>query len=68
MLDSISLLTLQTYWWLIVSILGALFVFMTFVQGGQTLLYTLGKTDDERSLIINSLGRKWELTFSTLVV
>jgi len=68
MLDSISLLTLQTYWWLIVSILGALFVFMTFVQGGQTLLYTLGKTDDERSLIINSLGRKWELTFSTLVM
>jgi len=68
MLDSISLLTLQTYWWLIVSLLGALFVFMTFVQGGQTLLYTLGKTDDERSLIINSLGRKWELTFSTLVM
>jgi len=68
MLDSISLLTLQTYWWFIVSILGALFVFMTFVQGGQTLLYTLGKTDDERSLIINSLGRKWELTFSTLVM
>ncbi len=68
MLDSISLLTLQTYWWLIVSLLGALFVFMTFVQGGQPLLYTLGKTDDERSLIINSLGRKWELTFSTLVM
>ncbi len=68
MLDSISLLTLQTYCWLIVSLLGALFVFMTFVQGGQTLLYTLGKTDDERTLIINSLGRKWELTFSTLVM
>ncbi|HHD78283.1 MAG TPA: cytochrome d ubiquinol oxidase subunit II [Epsilonproteobacteria bacterium] len=68
MLDSISLLTLQTYWWLIVSLLGALFVFMTLVQGGQTLLYTLGKTDDERSLIINSLGRKWELTFTTLVM
>ncbi|MBA1420025.1 MAG: cytochrome d ubiquinol oxidase subunit II [Epsilonproteobacteria bacterium] len=68
MLDSISLLTLQTYWWLIVSLLGALFVFMTFVQGGQTLLYTFGKNDDERSLIINSLGRKWELTFSTLVM
>ena len=68
MFASISLLTLQTYWWLIVSLLGALFVFMTFVQGGQTLLYTLGKTDDERTLIINSLGRKWELTFSTLVM
>ena len=68
MFDSISLLTLQTYWWFIFSLLGGLFVFMTFVQGGQTLLYTLGKTDDERSLIINSLGRKWELTFSTLVM
>ena len=68
MLDSISLLTLQTYWWVIISLLGALFAFMTFVQGGQTLLYTLGKTDDERSLIINSLGRKWELTFTTLVM
>ena len=55
MLD-ISLYSFQVYWWLIVSILGALFVFMTFVQGGQTLLYTLGKTDDERSLIIGSWG------------
>ena len=68
MLDSISLLSLQTYWWFIVSLLGALFIFMTFVQGGQTLLYTLGKQEDERSLIINSLGRKWELTFTALVM
>lgn len=68
MLDSISLLTLQTYWWFIVSLLGGLFVFMTFVQGGQTLLYRVGKSDDERSLIINSLGRKWELAFTTLVM
>jgi cytochrome d ubiquinol oxidase subunit II len=68
MFESITLLALQTYWWLIVSLLGALFVFMTFVQGGQTLLYTLGKTDEERDLIINVLGRKWELTFSTLVM
>lgn len=64
----ISLYSFQVYWWLLVSILGALFVFMTFVQGGQTLLYTLGKTDDERSLIIGSLGRKWELTFTALVM
>jgi cytochrome d ubiquinol oxidase subunit II len=63
-----ELLTLQHYWWLLVSILGALFVFMTFVQGGQTLLYTLAKTEDERDVLVNSLGRKWELTFSALVM
>ncbi len=67
-METISLYTLQTYWWLLVSIIGALFVFMTFVQGGQTLLYTLGKTEDERDLVINSLGRKWELTFTSLVM
>ncbi len=65
---NITLLDLQTYWWLLVSVIGALFVFMTFVQGGQTLLYTLGRTEDERDLLINSLGRKWELTFTTLVM
>lgn len=64
----ITLLDLQIYWWLLVSVIGALFVFMTFVQGGQTLLYTLGKTEDERDVLINSLGRKWELTFTTLVM
>lgn len=67
-METFSLYTLQTYWWLLISIIGALFVFMTFVQGGQTLLYSLGKTEDERSLIINSLGRKWELTFTSLVM
>jgi len=67
-MEIFSLYTLQTYWWLLVSIIGALFVFMTFVQGGQTLLYTLGKNEDERDLIINSLGRKWELTFTSLVM
>lgn len=64
----ISLYSFQVFWWFIISLLGALFVFMTFVQGGQTLLYTLGKTEDERSLIIGSLGRKWELTFTALVM
>lgn len=64
----ITLLDLQIYWWLLVSVIGALFVFMTFVQGGQTLLYTLAKTEDERDLLINSLGRKWEITFSSLVM
>lgn len=68
MFDTLSYLTLQQYWWFIASLLGALFVFMTFVQGGQTLLYTLGKTEDQRSVIINTLGLKWELTFTTLVL
>lgn len=58
---------LQHYWWFLVSLLGALLVFLLFVQGGQSLLYTIGKTDEDKSLIINSLGRKWELTFTTLV-
>jgi len=64
----ITLLDLQIYWWLLVSVIGALFVFMTFVQGGQTLLYTLAKTEDERDLLVNTLGRKWELTFTALVM
>lgn len=68
MFDTLSYITLQQYWWFIVSLLGALFVFMTFVQGGQTLLYKLGKTEDERDLIVNTLGVKWELTFTTLVL
>ncbi len=63
-----DLLTLQEYWWFLISVIGALFVFMTFVQGGQTLLYTLAKTEDERDLLVNSLGRKWELTFTSLVL
>lgn len=57
----------QQYWWLIVSLLGALLVFLLFVQGGQSLLVTIGKTDEDKSLILNSLGRKWEFTFTTLV-
>ena len=68
MFENLSLLALQEYWWFIIAILGGLFVFMTFVQGGQTLFYTLGRTESERSLLINSLGRKWELTFTTLVL
>ena len=68
MFGDLSILALQEYWWFIIALLGGLFVFMTFVQGGQTLLYTLGKTEIERDLIVNSLGRKWELTFTTLVL
>lgn len=58
---------LQHYWWLVVSLLGALLVFLLFVQGGQSMLYIIGKTPEDRSLIVNSLGRKWEFTFTTLV-
>ena len=58
---------LQQYWWIIISILGAALVFLMFVQGGQTMIYTLGKTESERTMIVNSLGRKWEFTFTTLV-
>ncbi|WP_372775700.1 cytochrome d ubiquinol oxidase subunit II [Mangrovibacterium sp.] len=67
MFESLSHLALQQYWWVIVSLLGALFVFLTFVQGGQTLIYSIGKNATERSLLVNTLGRKWEFTFTTLV-
>ena len=63
-----DLLFYQQYWWFIIALLGGLFSLMTFVQGGQTLLNVLGKTENEKSIIIASLGRKWELTFTTLVM
>lgn len=58
---------LQHYWWLVISLLGALLVFLLFVQGGQSLIYGIGKTDEERTMLVNALGRKWETTFTTLV-
>ena len=58
---------LQHYWWFIVSLLGAILVFLLFVQGGNSLLYCIGKTEQQRKLIMNSTGRKWEFTFTTLV-
>lgn len=58
---------LQHYWWLVVSLLGAILVFLLFVQGGQTLLYTIGQNETERTILVNALGRKWEYTFTTLV-
>lgn len=67
MFESISYLALQQYWWIIISLLGSILVFLLFVQGGQTLIYTLGKNEDERTIIVNVLGRKWEFTFTTLV-
>ncbi len=68
MFENLSLLALQQYWWFLIAVLGAVFVFMNFVQGGQTLFYTLGKSDEERNVLVNSLGRKWELTFTSLVM
>jgi len=58
---------LQHYWCFIVSLLGALLVFLLFVQGANSMIFQLGKTPDERRLLINSTGRKWEFTFTTLV-
>ena len=58
---------LQQYWWLIVSLLGAILVFLLFVQGGNSLLFCLGKTEEHRKMLVNSTGRKWEFTFTTLV-
>ncbi|HRZ41381.1 MAG TPA: cytochrome d ubiquinol oxidase subunit II [Bacteroidales bacterium] len=67
MFANLSHYALQQYWWVIVSVLGALLVFLMFVQGGQTLIYTLARNDSDRRMLINALGRKWELTFTTLV-
>lgn len=58
---------LQQYWWFLVSLLGALLVFLMFVQGANSLIFSLGHTAEERRMVINSTGRKWELTFTTLV-
>ena len=58
---------LQQYWWFLVSLLGALLVFLMFVQGANSMIFSLGANDVERRLIVNSTGRKWEFTFTTLV-
>jgi cytochrome d ubiquinol oxidase subunit II len=58
---------LQQYWWFLVSLLGALLVFLMFVQGANSLVWSLGTNEMERRLIVNSTGRKWEFTFTTLV-
>ena len=59
---------LQHYWWLLMSITAGTLVFLLFVQGGQGLLYSVGRNREERNRIVASLGRKWESTFTTLVV
>jgi cytochrome d ubiquinol oxidase subunit II len=58
---------LQHYWWFIISLLGGILVLLLFVQGGQSLLFTIGKTGSEQKMLVNSTGRKWEFTFTTLV-
>lgn len=58
---------LQAYWWFLVSLLGALLVFLLFVQGGQSLLFSLGRSELQQKMLLNSTGRKWEFTFTTLV-
>jgi cytochrome bd ubiquinol oxidase subunit II len=63
----ISHLFLQHYWWIIVSLLASLLVFLMFVQGGQSFIFSLPENDDQKTLIINAMGRKWEFTFTTLV-
>ena len=58
---------LQHYWCFIVSLLGALLVFLLFVQGANSVARSLGYTEEGRRLVYNSTGRKWEFTFTTLV-
>jgi len=67
MFEQLSHLFLQQYWWVLVSLLGGILAFLMFVQGGQSLLGTIGKTAMEKSILVNILGRKWELGFTTLV-
>ncbi|MBU0484040.1 MAG: cytochrome d ubiquinol oxidase subunit II [Proteobacteria bacterium] len=68
MIGNLDTATLQQLWWILCSVVGSLFLFLTFVQGGQTLLFTTARNDEEKNLMVNSLGRKWELTFTTLVL
>ncbi|PIE18792.1 MAG: cytochrome d ubiquinol oxidase subunit II [Proteobacteria bacterium] len=67
MFESMSHADLQRYWWFLIAVLGGLLLMLTFVQGGQQLLFSLGRDPRRRALIVNALGRKWELTFTTLV-
>ena len=68
MISNLDYGTLQQIWWVICSLVGSLFLFLTFVQGGNTLLWQVAKNDVESALVMNSLGRKWEMTFTTLVL
>lgn len=67
MFETLSHAALQEYWWLVVSVLASVLVFLLFVQGGQSLLFSLGKTPMQKTMIVNAMGRRWETTFTTLV-
>ena len=67
MTTMISHLFLQQYWWIIISLMAGILVFLMFVQGGQSMIFSLSKTDLQRTIIVNTMGRKWEFTFTTLV-
>lgn len=67
MFENLSHLALQQYWWILIATLGAILVFLMFVQGGQTLFGNIAKTEVEKTMLVNALGRKWEFTFTTLV-
>ena len=66
-METSTYIFLQHYWWFLVSLLGGLLVFLLFVQGGQSLLFQVGKTESQQKMLLNSTGRKWEFTFTTLV-
>jgi len=67
MTSTVTHVFLQNYWWIIISLLASLLVFLMFVQGGQTFIFSVPKNDLQKKMIINTLGRKWEFTFTTLV-
>jgi len=67
MTPMISYIFLQYYWWMIISLLGGLLVFLMFVQGGQSMIFSLPGNETQKTMIVNALGRKWEFTFTTLV-
>lgn len=68
MFDFLTHTQLQHYWWIVMSLVGSVLVFLLFVQGGQTLFGSLSKNENEKTMVINSIGRKWEFTFTTLVL
>lgn len=67
MFETLSTLVLQQYLWFIVATVGAILVFMLFVQGGQTLAILMSKTEEEKSMMLNTVGKRYEITFTTLV-
>ncbi len=68
MISKLDYTTLQQLWWILCAVVGSMFLFLNLVQGGQTLLWQVAKTEDEKSIVITALGRKWELPYTTLVL